>query len=120
VAKHSAVDVRRAGQTPTDDLARARAAADAGRLDEAVRVCDEILAADPANAEALYLIGLVWVSRGQSLQAEGVFQKTLYLDPRHQGAMVHLMLLAQRRGDEQAAARLRQRAQRTEDEEERG
>ena len=40
-------------------LAAARLAANAGRLDEATGLCQEILASDPTSVSAIYLLGIV-------------------------------------------------------------
>ena len=49
---------------------------------------------------------------GQGEQAAGYFEKTVYLDPRHDDALLNLALLAQRRGDLAAADNFRRRAER--------
>jgi chemotaxis protein methyltransferase WspC len=38
-------------------------------------------------------------------------EKALYLDPKHYQALVHMMLLAEQRGDQRAAENYRRRAQ---------
>lgn len=93
-------------------LARARHAADNGQLDEADRLCDRALALDAASAEAHYLRGLVRQAQKSWIEAQRSFEKAVYLQPRHYEALVHLMLLAQQRGDHQTAANYRRRAER--------
>jgi chemotaxis protein methyltransferase WspC len=84
----------------------------AGHLDEAIGLCLEVLDKEPTNADALCLMGLVWKVRGRIVEAESFFQKALYIEPRHEETLVHMMLLAQERGDEKAAANFRRRADR--------
>ena len=43
-------------------------------------------------------------------EAEKHFQRALYLSPRHHDALIQMMLIAERRGDEQAAGNYRRRA----------
>jgi chemotaxis protein methyltransferase WspC len=89
----------------------AREAADSGRLDEATALCEKLLEKCPTNADAFCLLGLVHRARGAPAEAEKHFQKALYLAPQHHEALVHMMLLAQQRGDQKTAANLRRRAE---------
>jgi chemotaxis protein methyltransferase WspC len=92
-------------------LAAAKSAANAGRLDEANSLCREILACESTSVEAICLLGLVSKARGEKGEAERFFQKAIYLEPRHEEALVHMMLLAQERGDEASAANFRRRVE---------
>lgn len=100
-----------------DKLAAARVAADAGRLEEAIGLCREVLDAEPFNVDALCLIGLVQQTRGQTSEAEASFRRVLYNAPCHEEALVHMMLLARQRGDEKSAANFRRRVRQLQDEE---
>ena len=53
-----------------------------------------------ASAEAHYLRGVVRQAQGMLSEAQRSLEKALYLDPRHYQALVHMMLLAERRGDQ--------------------
>jgi chemotaxis protein methyltransferase WspC len=70
-----------------------------------------MLSQDFASAEAHYLRGIVRHARGEFSEAQRSLEKALYLDPRHYGALVHMMLLAERGGDCSAATNYRRRAQ---------
>jgi chemotaxis protein methyltransferase WspC len=102
-----------------DPLSLAREAADGGRLDEAAALCRRVLAESAAggpdtsarDADALCLLGVICQARGEIPDAEKHFHKALYLLPRHHEALVHLMLLAQQRGDQPAAGNYRRRAE---------
>ncbi|MBL9123679.1 MAG: methyltransferase domain-containing protein [Planctomycetaceae bacterium] len=104
------------GPIPADvvsaQLATARLAADLGRFDEAEQICRALLERDAANAEAAYTLGIVKSATGRAVEAEAYFRQALYLQPRHQGALTHMMLLAQQRGDASAAENFQRRAQR--------
>jgi chemotaxis protein methyltransferase WspC len=94
-------------------LAKARQAADAGRLEEGAALCAELAAKGPPRAEVFCLLGVVLQAQGDFGEAERYFQRTLYLDPRHREALLHLALLARRRGDERQAENYLRRAGRT-------
>jgi chemotaxis protein methyltransferase WspC len=94
---------------PPGSLKTARQAADCGRLDEAKAICQSVLTNHPANADAFCLLGLISQAQGALAEAEKHFRKALYLTPRHHEALVHMMLLAERMGDEKRAAGFRRR-----------
>jgi chemotaxis protein methyltransferase WspC len=95
-----------------DLLAQARKEADAGSLDDALRNCRTHLAVAEPSAEVYCLLGVIHQARKEKTEASACFRKALYLDPQHEEALTHLLLLAQEDGDEAAALRLRQRLQR--------
>jgi chemotaxis protein methyltransferase WspC len=90
-------------------LQRARALADANRLDEALAECQGHLAQVGPSADGYALLGLVQQARGNIDDALEAFRKTLYLDPRHAEVLTHTMLLSAQRGDVQRAALMRDR-----------
>ena len=51
-------------------------------------------------------MGMICQATGDRRRAEECFHKTVYLDPEHDEALLALSLLAERRGDRGAAARL--------------
>jgi predicted O-linked N-acetylglucosamine transferase (SPINDLY family) len=55
----------------------------AGRLDEAVKLYDRILEAQPDHVDALHLLGLVHQRRGRLEAAAASFQHVLENDPTH-------------------------------------
>jgi chemotaxis protein methyltransferase WspC len=112
-----AKQVERAATVPdvATTLAAARLAANAGRLDEACKLCDEILQREPTCVNAVYLLGIVSEARGDKGEAERFYQKALYLDPRHRESLVHMMLAAQERGDDNSAANFRRRLDQIQD-----
>ncbi|NQT35968.1 MAG: tetratricopeptide repeat protein, partial [Planctomycetes bacterium] len=74
-------------------------------------ICETLLAERPASADVFCLLGLICRASGKLEEAKTHFQKSLYLAPRHHEALVHMMLLAQQRGDEKLAANFRRRAE---------
>ncbi len=92
-----------------DALGEARRLADAGRLQEAARVCETHLREQGSSAAGWYLLGVVCDAAGDPARATECFAKTLYLDPGHQDALLQRTLLAEAAGDTAAATRLRSR-----------
>jgi chemotaxis protein methyltransferase WspC len=91
-------------------LHAARQAANNGRLEEADALCAQILSLDPANTEAHYLRGVVFQAQGLVNEAQRSLEKALYLDPKHYQALVHMMLLSEQRGDQNAMENYQRRA----------
>ena len=58
-------------------------------------------------------MGMICQAIGDRRRAEDCFQKTAYLDPGHDEALLALALLAEHRGDQNTAAGFRRRAERT-------
>ncbi len=90
-------------------LGAARLLADAGRLDEALAMCEQLLRTRPTDADALSLIGVVYLANGRTNDAFDALRKALYLVPDHAEAMSHMMGLCERRGDTARASALRRR-----------
>ena len=90
-------------------LEAARAAADQGKLELAATLCEQLLCEQELLADVHCLLGVVRQAAGQLVEAERLFHQTLFLEPKHREALTHLMLLASRRGDAQAAANFRRR-----------
>ena len=91
-------------------LQAAQQTADNGRLGEAETLCAQVLALEPGSAELHYLRGVVRQAQGMFDDAEESLEKALYLNPRHYQALVHMTLLAERRGDTRQASNYRRRA----------
>ncbi|MDF3058062.1 MAG: methylase of chemotaxis methyl-accepting protein [Rariglobus sp.] len=88
-----------------------QALADRGRLDEAAGQVQAHLVAHGPGAAAYHLLAIIQDARGDAAAAEAAYRKVLYLNPRHEEAVLHLALLLEKRGDPEAA-RLRQRVRR--------
>jgi chemotaxis protein methyltransferase WspC len=94
------------------ELAAAEALADQGRLEDAAALCEAQIARLP-NAAAFQLLGVIRLGQRRDGDAEGCFQRVVYLDPSHRAALLHLALLADKRADARAAANYRRRAEAT-------
>jgi len=97
---------------PGPTLEQARRLADAGRLDEAARMCERLLESGVPTAAAFELLGVVREAAGLYREAEECFNKALYLDPACHEAVLHLAAVKIRRGDTKGAEVLRSRAAR--------
>jgi chemotaxis protein methyltransferase CheR len=86
-------------------LGLALAAADAGRLDEALAAITPILAADPLNTVALCVQGLALHVQGDPVGAVHSLRRAVYLDPAFARAAFELGRAHEALGDRQAAER---------------
>lgn len=91
---------------------RARLAADEGKLSDALKMCETELASGKPSPDLYSLLGIIRQAMQETDQAEKAFASALYLDPAHQEALTHLMILTEGRGDRAGAERLRQRLSR--------
>lgn len=95
-----------AARVPTrSSIEDLRRVADAGRLEEAARGCEEHIRESGPSAPALLLLALISDALGDSLGASNYYRKALYLEPDNVEALGHLALLLRKHGD-QAGARL--------------
>ena len=74
-------------QTATDDTAapglkEALTALDASRLEEASAICVALIAADPANAQAIHLLGVIAYQSGGGIdEAQELIERAISIDP---------------------------------------
>jgi chemotaxis protein methyltransferase WspC len=94
-------------------LQRATELANQGNLQEARQLCERVIAESGASPEAYCLLGIIGNAAGLRDDAIASFNKSLYLDPNHYEALVHLALLHEQRGEQPVAANFRRRAERT-------
>ena len=66
-----------------ENLTAALAAADAGRLVEAIEATDVALGFDPMDVSAHFVRGVAELARGDAEAAAAALRKALYLDPAH-------------------------------------
>ncbi|MCA1325919.1 CheR family methyltransferase [Herbaspirillum sp. alder98] len=97
-----------------DLLAQARLLADQGEFSRADALCEQVMLAHGANADAFHLKGLIADASGDASGAQRYYRKAVYLDPGHHEALQHLAALLQAQGDLSAARLMRQRAERAE------
>lgn len=90
----------------------ARALADEGRLEQAVAVCEGLLARTGHDAESYALLGTLHQARGKADDAMRAWQRAVYLDPEHPEALLQLGLALRARGEGARAEALLARAAR--------
>ena len=95
------------------ELAAAAELANAGHLVEAAKLCEAYLQRQGPDAQAYYLLALMRAAVGESVEAEALLRKALYLEPAHYEALTHLAVILEQRGDQTNAALLQQRAKRS-------
>lgn len=110
-ARNTEISVPRDGEPPLLD--QAAELANRGQFEEAIAVCDRHRRLKGPTAAVYYLMGMIYQAAGDRQRAEDCFHRGVYLDPRHDEALLALALLAERRGDHNAAAGFRRRAERT-------
>jgi chemotaxis protein methyltransferase WspC len=93
-------------------LSQASELANQGRYTEAISLCEQHAREKGPTAPAYSLMGVICQASGDRGRAEDCFRKAVYLDPNHDEALLALALLAEYRGDGQAAAGFRRRAER--------
>jgi chemotaxis protein methyltransferase WspC len=94
--------------------AQVRRLADAGHLEMATAMCEQLVARRQASAECFSLLGLISEASGDWTKAEQWFDKALYMNPQYEEALVHLTLILDRRGDHGRAAAMHERMRRIE------
>jgi chemotaxis protein methyltransferase WspC len=85
--------------------------ADQGELEKAERLCRQYLAKHKNAAEPYYLLGVIEGVRGNDKASEQYFLKTVYLNPNHYEALIHLALIAESKNKIDQGKLFRLRAQ---------
>lgn len=96
---------RRLQSPRADPAGLARAHADRGRLDAALRHCDEALAVGKLDAELWLLRGRILDEQRQDAPAASALRQAIFLDPENPVAYFRVGMLARRRGRSAEAAR---------------
>ncbi len=99
-------------QVSGKELEIARQLADSGKLTQAEAICVQYLEANKQDTETYYLLALIQLAAGDAQKAAQYFKNVVYLEPSHYDALMYLSTLTGEQGDENAASRYRQRAQR--------
>ncbi|MEE8320387.1 MAG: CheR family methyltransferase [Gammaproteobacteria bacterium] len=94
------------------ELEIARQLADTGKLTKAEAICIQCLEANKQDAETYHLLALIQLATGDVQKAAQYFKNVVYLEPIHYDALMYLSTLMGEQGDEKAASRYRERAQR--------
>ena len=84
--------------------------ANAGDIEDAIRLCQESLQINGTQTDLLYILAILHQTAGDFETSEKLLEKAVYLEPRHEGALLSLALIAKRRGDTTAERRYRRSA----------
>jgi chemotaxis protein methyltransferase WspC len=98
------------GTVPTLTRDRIKQLADGGRLVEAAAAAAELIRSAEPDPDLLCLAGVLQSALGKQREAERLFRKALYLDPKHVESLLHLALAKERAGRADLARQLRRRA----------
>jgi chemotaxis protein methyltransferase WspC len=79
-------------------------------LVEAAAAAAELIRSAEPDPELLCLAGILQSALGKQREAERLFRKALYLDPKHVESLLHLALAKERAGRADLARQLRRRA----------
>jgi chemotaxis protein methyltransferase WspC len=97
------------------DLKVARQLADKGELQKATKICKTYLDQHGPSAQAYFLLGIIHDASDDTIQAEKLFRKALYLNPNHEESLIFLSFFAEQTGDITEAKNLKQRIARLKD-----
>ena len=86
------------------------ALANTGAIEDAIQLCQKSLQSDGAQTDLLYMLAILHQTAGDFETSEKLLEKAVYLEPRHEGALLSLALIAKRRGDTTAERRYRRSA----------
>jgi chemotaxis protein methyltransferase WspC len=82
-----------------DGLLLAKQYADEGKFEEARKLCAELLIEKGPDDTAYFILGLIAHALDQDEEAEDYLLKTIYLNPSHHEALIHLALLFEKKGE---------------------
>jgi len=96
--------------TSPEIIREVEALANAGDIENAIRICQESLQIKGTQTDLLYILAILHQTAGDFETSEKLLEKAVYLEPRHEGALLSLALIAKRRGDTTAERRYRRSA----------
>jgi len=88
--------------------------ANTGEIKQGIELCHAYLKDNEKDAEGNYLMAVLHDANGDAEESEKYLRKTIYLDPDHVEAIIHMALIADKNGDTKTAERMRTRAKRAE------
>jgi chemotaxis protein methyltransferase CheR len=91
--------------SPAAEMSEAMLAANGGEYATAIESAERVLAADPLNAEAYYVLGVSELASDDPAAAVGSLRRALYVDPSFVLAAFQLARAHDLSGDRQAARR---------------
>ena len=86
------------------------ACANAGDIATAIQLCQQSLRSDGTQTDLLYTLAMLHQTMGDFKTSKKLLEKAVYLEPRHQGSLLCLALIAKQQGDTVAERRYRRSA----------
>ena len=86
------------------------ACANAGDIATAIQLCQQSLRSDGTQTDLLYTLAMLHQTMGDFKISKKLLEKAVYLEPRHQGSLLCLALIAKQQGDTVAERRYRRSA----------
>ena len=105
-----AVPPKKPEPSPSSPVAVAEQLANSGDIEGAIASCQRSLEQDGPQPAVLFLAAMLEQSLGHCDEAERLLEKVVYLEPRHEAALLALALAAGRRGDTALERRYRRSA----------
>ena len=105
-----AVPPKKPEPSPTSPVTVAEQLANSGDIEGAIASCQRSLEQDGPQPAVLFLAAMLEQSLGHCDEAERLLEKVVYLEPRHEAALLALALAAGRRGDTALERRYRRSA----------
>jgi len=98
--------------TPKISLVSIERLANKGKYEEAIQLCYVYLKQNAESSDAYYLLGLIKDLNGSPDEADIALRRSIYLNPNNEQALILASLLAEKRGDIEAAMSYKRRAKR--------
>lgn len=92
------------------EMKLARAYADMGRHEEAIKICKEAIKADPFSTAPYFLLSQIAREKGDIETEKEMLKKVIYLDPSHIASFLNLAILYDSEGDNEKASKMRDTA----------
>lgn len=105
----SGIRSRRLSALGSPEYQKALDAANRGDLQLATQLCANLVVKEPAKAQNWCLAGTIEQAKGKTQEALGMFDRALYLDPRHVQALQISALLRRQLGQTALAEQLERR-----------
>ena len=86
--------------------------ADKGDFHKAMKYCKSFIENNKTDPDGYYYLGLIYEATGKINEAIDLYNKSLYLKPAHQDALLHLGLLYENIGNMKEAQKLKERLKR--------
>lgn len=95
---------------PQSEMELARAYADMGRHEEAIKICEEAIKVAPFFTAPYFLLSQIAREKGDIETEKEMLKKVIYLDPSHIASFLNLAIFYDSEGDNEKASNMRNTA----------